>query len=98
MSAALTMTRTRSGRGASVNEVVENENGSGEEEDDSDLPGAFVDGGVVPAGQDSNVSIMGLLSVPTLQDDDTNEEDDYCLFPLCRMMTPMRKMRRFYHL
>ena len=43
------LTRTRSGRGsvtASVNEVVENENGSREEEDDSDLTGAFVVGGV----------------------------------------------------
>ena len=76
------LTRTRSGRGvvtASVNEVVENENGSREEEDDSDLTGAFVVGGVVPAGQDSNVSIMGELSVPTLQDDDTNEEDETVL-------------------
>ena len=64
----LPRTRTRSGiecRPVSeVNEVVENENESRQEEDDSDLTGAFVGGGVMPTGQDSNVSTLGDLSVP----------------------------------
>jgi hypothetical protein len=62
MPAALPWTRTRSGGErrpvSDVNDMVQNENGS-REEDDSDLTGSFVGGGVMPAGQDTNVSIWG---------------------------------------
>ena len=59
MPAALPMTRTRSGRGASVNEVVENENVSREKEVGANFTEAFGGGGVVVAEQDSNGSILG---------------------------------------
>ena len=80
MPAGLSRTRTHSGREcrpvSEVNEVVENENESRQEEDDSDLTGAFVGGGVMPAGQDFNVSILEDLTLPTLPDEDTSEEDE----------------------
>ena len=79
MPAALPWTCTRSGRErrpvSDVNDVVQNENES-REEDDSDLTGSFVGGGVMPAGQDSNVSILGDLTLPTLPDEDTSEDDE----------------------
>ena len=79
MPAALPRTRTRSGRErrlvSDVNDVVQNENES-REEDDSDLTGSFVGGGVMPAGQDTNVSILGDLTLPNLPDEDTSEDDE----------------------
>ena len=59
-----------------VNEVVENEYVSREKENDTDFTGVFGSGGVMVAGQDSGDGILKDLSVPSLSDQVTNEEEE----------------------